>query len=172
MVLSPIFLRELLSTLAKEPEKGQDWEKTLSILATRANTYNSYVIPEADELARSSLLGNELPLDGRVPMAGGKTFRGRDGKFGVFYDEPKEKKVLRDWASGKFNEYYKKSAEEIRKYHKENDLSRYQKYISEQLKFFPRFKTLEEMSTWLEQTYFLSVTQEHHLKMMAYDLLL
>jgi hypothetical protein len=172
LVLSPILMRELLSTLAKEPKKGKDWEKTLGILAAKVDTMNSYLTPTANQMARSSLLGNDLPMDGRVPLAEAKRMRYRDGTQGIFVDEPKGKKILRDWKQQNFTDYYRDDAARIREVDHGIDLGALQKFYADQLKNFPDFKTLKELLAWLDDVYFKSMTPEFHLKQMAVGLLI
>ena len=139
LVISPILLRELLSTLAKEPEANKDWEKTLSILAAKVDTINSYTPPNALMMARANLLGADVPMTGQVPLAGGKTVRSRDGTYGVIFEEPPEKAILREWKSGQFSEVNKKAAQVIRDMDHSVDLSKLQKSIEGQLEHFPKF---------------------------------
>ncbi|MBI2604657.1 MAG: hypothetical protein HYW49_01125 [Deltaproteobacteria bacterium] len=171
LVISPILLRELLSTLAKEPEKDKDWEKTLSILANKVDTINSYVPPNALMMARANLLGGDVPMTGQIPLAGGKTVRSRDGTYGVIFEEQPEKAILRDWKQGHFSEANRKAAQVIREMDHAVDLSKLQKQIEEQLKNFPKFDKLPELIKWLDDTYFAQASQEFHLRTCALGLL-
>jgi hypothetical protein len=167
LVISPILLRELLSTLAKEPEEDKDWEKTLSILASKVDTLNSYIPPNALRMARANLLGGDVPLTGQIPLAGGKTVRSRDGTYGAIFEEQPEKAILRDWKRGEFSEVTKKAAQVIREMDHSVDLSKLQKRIEEQIKNFPNFDQLSELIKWLDDTYFNQVSQEYHLRNAA-----
>lgn len=171
LVISPILMRELLSTLAKEPEENKDWEKTLSILAAKADTMNSYIPPNALSMARATLLGGDLPLTGQVPLAGGKKVRSRDGTYGMIFEEQPEKAILREWKTGQFSEANKKAAQIIREMDHSVDLSKLQKQIEDQLKNFPKFSQLSDLVKWLDETYFAQVTQEFHLRNAALGLL-
>lgn len=171
LVISPILLRELLSTLAKEPEEDKDWEKTLSILAGKVDTMNSYVPPNALMMARANLLGGDVPLTGQVPLAGGKTVRSRDGTYGTIFEEQPEKAILREWKRGHFSEVHKKAAQVIREMDHSVDLPKLQKQIEEQLKNFPKFDKLSDLIKWLDETYFSQVSQEFHLRNAALGLL-
>lgn len=171
LVISPILMRELLSTLAKEPEENKDWEKTLSILASKVDTMNSYIPPNASVMARANLLGGDVPLTGQVPLAGGKTVRSREGTYGTIFEEQPEKAILREWKSGHFPEVTKKAAQVIREMDHSVDLSQLQKQIEEQLKNFPKFDRLAELIKWLDDTYFGQVNQEFHLRNAALGML-
>lgn len=171
LVISPILLRELLSTLAKEPEENKDWEKTLSILASKVDTMNSYTPPNALTMARTNLLGGDVPMTGQVPLAGGKTLRSRDGTYGVMFEEQPEKAILREWKNGQFSEVNKKAAQIIRDMDHSIDLSKLQKEIEGQLKHFPKFSQLVDLVKWLDETYFAQVSQEFHLRNAALSLL-
>lgn len=171
LVISPILLRELLSTLAKEPEENKDWEKTLSILADKVDTMNSYIPPNALTMARANLLGGDVPLTGQVPLAGGKTVRSRDGTYGTIFEEQPEKAILREWKRGHFSEVHKKAAQVIREMDHSVDLSKLQKQIEEQIKNFPKFEKLSDLIKWLDDTYFSQVNQEFHLRNAALGLL-
>lgn len=171
LVISPILLRELLSTLAKEPEENKDWEKTLSILADKVDTINSYVPPNAFTMARANLLGGDVPMTGQVPLAGGKRVRSRDGTYGVIFEEQPEKAILRDWKRGNFSDVNKKAAQIIREMDHAVDLSKLQKQIEEQLKNFPKYSQLSDLIKWLDETYLSQVSQEFHLRNAALGLL-
>lgn len=171
LVISPILMREILSMLAKEPRKGKDWEAILSSIASKVDTLDSYLPPDATLLARQNLLGIQIPMDGRVPMTGGTPVHSRDGKFGVIFEEPPEKAVLRGWAQKRFTSYYRATADVIRSLDQGIDLRATQAYLEKELSHFPKFKALSELANWLNQTYYGSMGQEYHLLMMARDLL-
>lgn len=171
LVISPILLRELLSTLAKDPKEDKDWEKTLSILAGKVDTMNSYVPPNALTMARANLLGGDVPMTGQVPLAGGKTVRSRDGTYGTIFEEQPEKAILREWKGGHFSEVHKKAAQVIRQMDHSVDLSKLQKQIEEQLKNFPKFEQLSDLIKWLDEYYLSLVNQEFHLRNAAIGLL-
>lgn len=167
LVISPILMRELLSTLAKEPEPNKDWEHRLSVLASKVDTLNSYIPPHAHKIARASLLGDQTPMDGRVPLTGGRRVRSRDGSYGVIFEESADKKVLQDWKRKEFHDYYRKEAAEIRHVDHSIDLSALQRSIAAQMNYIPKFSSLIELATWMDNNFFKGASPEYHISNIA-----
>lgn len=172
IVIPPILMRELHSTLAKNPEPDKDWHKVLSILAAKVDSpFNSYIPPHAITMARENLLGQDVPMTGQIPLVGGRTLRARDGTYGVVFEEPAEKSMLRQWKKGEFSELDKKHARKIREMDHAINLSSLQKEIKSQLRNFPDFPQFSDLVTWLDNVYFNQTSQELHLRYAALTLL-
>jgi len=101
-VVCPILMRELLSNLAKGDSDQIETQRKLSALAAKVDMPGFYVVADARSMAAVNLLGEDVPMDGRVPMPGGVTVRAKDGTKGVFFDESEEAKILRRWQAGQF----------------------------------------------------------------------
>lgn len=67
-VISPILLRELTSMLAKDGENIEDLQKKVSALAAKSKYGPVQLIPSADKLAYNNLMGEFIPMDGRLPI--------------------------------------------------------------------------------------------------------
>lgn len=163
VVISSILMRELLSNLAKETTDRQETERRLSALAGKVGMYDSKVVADARSIAASNLFGDHLPMDGRIPMAGWTRVRSKDGRMGIIFDEPPEKKVLREWKYGQFTLDEKEKAKQIRQIDLEVDLYSIKETISKDLSHFPKFKSLIELVAWIDQTFLPLTDQRSHL---------
>ena len=161
IVVAPILMRELLSNLAKETTNREETERRLSALAAKVGMYDSKVVVDARSIAAGSLLGDEMPMDGRIPMGGGIQVRSKDGRMGVIFDEPPEKKVLREWKYGRFTADEKEAAKQIGKIDVEVDLNSIKDRISQNLSHFPKFSGLTDLVIWIDET-FLPLTDQHN----------
>ncbi len=161
VVVVPILMRELLSNLAKETTNREETERRLSALAAKVGMYDSKVAVDARSIAAGSLLGDEMPMDGRIPMGGGTRVRSKDGRTGIIFDEPPEKKVLREWKYGHFTADEKEAAKQIRKIDLEVDLNSIKDQISQNLSYFPKFSALKDLVVWIDET-FLPLTNQHN----------
>lgn len=160
LVLSPILLRELVSTLGKESSPNRDWKKTLSILSYKVDTISSYIIPDVNTMATSNLLGiDDIPMTGQVPLSGGKPVRCRDGTYGVFFEESPQRAVFRRWKEGNFSEDDKRDGQSIREIDHTFNLTGLKKTIEKETTNFPKYKTLYDYISWLDESLF---NQESH----------
>ena len=69
-VVCPILMRELLSNLAKGRDRVET-ERRLAALAAKVGAPGFHPVVDAFSMAAANLMGHELPMDGRIPMAGG-----------------------------------------------------------------------------------------------------
>lgn len=170
LVISPILMRELLSTLAKEASPKKDWQKTLSILAAKADTFHSYTPANAHQMAITNLFGQELPMNGRVPLPGGHRVRTRDGSYAAVFGEAPEKEIFRRWKNKDFSDAMFSDAKKIRDLDQSVDLHFLQKDLSEKFQYIPKFKTLEELVHWMDQEFIGSMDQDLLITFIATNL--
>ncbi len=169
VVLPPILIDEMISMLAKEKKGARDPEKILKSIA-RKSINSSLVLPHARLLAKKNLLGETIPVDGRVLFMGGELFRQRDGAFGMHYDTTKDKKPLLDWSRGKFSSYRGK-ASDIRHRQHEFDYKKYHNESSDVFNRLPKFKTMGEFTEWFDNIHLANMSPERLFNMIMQDLL-
>ncbi|MYB40402.1 hypothetical protein F4X86_04020 [Candidatus Saccharibacteria bacterium] len=90
-VISPVFYVETLADLAKS-ETDPTADLAVRIIAEKTPELSGSPCIFHQELAASGLLGQDVPMDGRIPRPGGRYVKG-GGQFGNVYDESPEMKV-------------------------------------------------------------------------------
>jgi hypothetical protein len=95
-VITPLFFMETLADLEKEVSKGRAPEQVVGSIAIRTPDMQSTACAHHRTILQHVLAGRDMPLDGRVPRAGGKVVE-LDGKRGVFYEKSPEQEALDRW---------------------------------------------------------------------------
>lgn len=169
VVLPPILIDEMTSMLAKEKKGDRDQERILKSIA-RKSINSSFVVPHARLLAKKNLLGEHIPMDGKIPLMGGELIRQRDGEFGMFYDTTKDKKCLSDWSKGEFTSYRNK-ASDIRNREHAFDYKKYHQASSYVFNRLPQFKTMDEFTKWFDNIHLARMSPEQLFNLTVQDLL-
>ena len=99
--ICPIFYVETLSDLAKKPRPGSTAEREVAIIASKTPQAQGYANAFHLTLAVHNLLGYEVPMNGRIPIAEGRHVQ-VEGKSGVVYEPSPEQKALERWHHGQF----------------------------------------------------------------------
>jgi len=102
-VVCPIFYLETLADLAKDHGADRSPEKGVSIIAQKFPEKSGSPCTSHWELAIQSLLGNEIPMDGRIPRPGGRYVQGGNRK-GVLFDRAEEDEAFARWQQGEFQD--------------------------------------------------------------------
>jgi hypothetical protein len=152
-VITPILLRELSSMLAKKEEDLDDLKKKVSLLAAKSTFGPVHLIPSAEKLAYSNLMGEFVPMNGRLPIEGGTFCVTEDGSKGWVLDEPAEVTLLRNWGNNIFKEDDIEKGREHRKLDSEVDLDKLCKDVASDLIDFPKFKSLDELIYWIDDLF-------------------
>lgn len=99
----PVFYAETLADLEKEVAEGKSPEELVGMLAAKTPPN---AVPNAHHrsLILAELTGWSVPMDGRVPIAGGDVMRGPQGAVGVHVDEFDEAVALDRWKNHEFLE--------------------------------------------------------------------
>lgn len=102
-VITPVFLAESLSNLAKEFSDNRDPTKVVAAMAAKVQDMGSLPNVPHTELITMNLRGYQVEMRG-VPLVGGaQRVQAANGEWGVFIDETPEEKALRRWQSGEFD---------------------------------------------------------------------
>ena len=162
-VISPILLRELTSNLAKENKDQSDSElkKLVSYLSEKSNSPSSYVLPDALKMAYNNFFDwGFVPMDGRIPLEGGKQVRTIAGQSGIVFDEPSENQLLRNWTDGIFSKKDLNKGKEIRKMDSSVDMEAICNNASQDLADLPNFESLKELVAWVDKVHFSPANPE------------
>jgi hypothetical protein len=102
-VVCPVFYAETLADLAKEPTEKGPAEKLVRDIAAKFPEMSGYPSASHLNMAVSDLLRPTVPMDGRVPLGGGRYVR--SGKRqGTVFDETPEAFAFSRWQRGEFLE--------------------------------------------------------------------
>ena len=99
--ITPLFFAETLADLTKEVRAGRTPEDVVGLLALRTPDMQAYPCAHHAKLIGGSLLGLEVPMDGRIPCNAGKVVS-LDGKSGIFFEKTREEEALERWYKGEF----------------------------------------------------------------------
>jgi hypothetical protein len=102
-VVCPVFYVETLADLAKEPTERGPAEKEVRNIAAKFPEMSGYPCASHLTMAIGDLLGQPVPMDGRVPMAGGRFVQSGDQR-GIVLDESPEALAFTRWQRGEFLE--------------------------------------------------------------------
>jgi len=100
-VITPLFFVETLADLEKAVRQGRTPEQEVGIIAKKVPEMSGAPVIHHARLALGSLLGKSLPMNGRVPIAGGTLVK-FEGKTGVVHDLAPEAEAFSRWQKGEF----------------------------------------------------------------------
>ncbi|MCK4825385.1 hypothetical protein KA005_57085, partial [bacterium] len=97
----PIFFVETLADLEKAVKAGRTPEQEVGLIALKTPEMHSSPNMFHNQICIGSLLGNQVPMDGRILKLGGKPVKTAD-QSGIVFDVPPEMEALSRWQSGDF----------------------------------------------------------------------
>lgn len=100
-MITPLFFVETLADLEKEVHRGRTPEQVVGSLAYKTPDLQSYMAAHHDTLLWADLHGQKVPMDGRIPRAGGR-YVTLDGKQGVIYERTPEEEAFARWQRHEF----------------------------------------------------------------------
>lgn len=100
-VICPIFYVETLADLEKNVRQGRTPEQEVGIIADKVPQMSGTPCAYHIDLAAASLFGGEVPMDGRIPTAGGRPVR-VDGKVGFVHEVAPEAEAFQRWQHRQF----------------------------------------------------------------------
>lgn len=99
--ITPLFFIETLADLEIEVHRGRTPEQVVGNLAYKTPDFQSHLITHHSTLLSAELNGQMIPMDGRIPRAGGQLVE-LDGKQGVIYEISKEEEAFERWQRAEF----------------------------------------------------------------------
>jgi hypothetical protein len=100
-VICPLFYVETLADLEKRVRQGRTPEQEVGIIADKVPEMSGGPCAYHVDLAMANLLGVSVPMDGRIPTAGGKLVIA-DGKVGFTHGVPPEAEAFARWQKREF----------------------------------------------------------------------
>lgn len=160
-LISPILIREINSMLAKNDDSLEELKRKAGFLAGKSKYGPANLLPSADKMAYNNLLGSLVPMDGRIPIEGGVPVTTEDGNKGIFFDEPQEFHILKQWADGIYQDSEIEEGHKIRSFDSSIDMEAICKEIADDLSnVVPKFTSLDELVRWVDEVYLRSLSEE------------
>jgi hypothetical protein len=100
-VICPVFYVETLADLAKQPTERGPAENEVRKIAAKFPEMRGYPCAGHFTMAIGGLLGQTVPMDGRVPLAGGRYVKSGNRRGTVFDESPETTAFIR-WQRGEF----------------------------------------------------------------------
>ncbi|HWW15927.1 MAG TPA: hypothetical protein VN310_14800 [Candidatus Dormibacteraeota bacterium] len=100
-VICPLFYVETLADLEKHVREGRTPEQEVGIIADKVPEMSGYPCAYHIDLGASTLFGANIPLNGRIPTAGGRPVN-LDGKSGFVHEESAAAQAFRRWQEREF----------------------------------------------------------------------
>lgn len=120
----PVLIHEINADLAKAPRAGRSAAREVAALAGKLTMRSPGTNTPYLTLIGASLAGDEIPINGQIPIAGGKQVRTKSGDDMLYIPPSPEQKTLREWQMGKFSSGDEAQATAWRESAKEIDLER------------------------------------------------
>jgi hypothetical protein len=112
-VIPPVLIYEVLGDLHKYKQKGKE-EEFIVHAANKLSTHEVKINVNRKKLCLGDLLGYPVTME-RIPIVeGGTEITASNGERGVFFDEPEEMKMIRNWQQGQWTVLEEKLSQEWR----------------------------------------------------------
>jgi hypothetical protein len=108
-VMCPLFYIETLADLEKKTHNERTPEDEVKFIARKTPEMSGVPCPHHLDLCRGNLMGTSIPMDGRVPMLGGRPVKVA-GRRGIVFEERPEAEAFRRWQLGEFFEIERRIA--------------------------------------------------------------
>ncbi len=108
-VVCPLFYVETLADLEKAVREGRTPEQEVGIIAAKFPELSGGPCVHHSTLVLGDLLGHPAPMNGTIPLGGGREVV-VDGKRGIVYDQSPEAEAFARWQDGDFLEIEREMA--------------------------------------------------------------
>jgi hypothetical protein len=112
-VVCPLFYVETLADLEKAVKAGRTPEQEVGIIASKFPDASGNPCTHHRTLVIGELVGYPVPMDGRIPLSGGRDVV-LEGKHGTLFDESPEARAFTRWQRGEFLEIERDVAKQWR----------------------------------------------------------
>jgi hypothetical protein len=114
-VIAPLFYIETLADLQKLDKNGRTAEQVVATIAAKTPQMSGGPVYFHQGLAQGALLGYAVPMDGRIPIAYGRTVS-YNGKKAAYIDQPPEYVAFQRWQQSRFDQVEYQYAKAWREY--------------------------------------------------------
>lgn len=109
-VICPLFYVETLADLEKAVRQGRTPEQEVGIIASKTPELHGGSCVHHVSLCFNNLMGRPVPMNGRIPVAGGRPVKA-DGRSGLVMEQAPEAQAFSRWQEGKFLEVERQFAQ-------------------------------------------------------------
>ncbi len=103
--ICPLFYVETLADLSKSSNSsGRSGEDEVRIIADKTPTLSGGPCVHHRELCFANLMGHRIPMNGQIPIAGGRRVKAADGRRGIVFDATPEAQAFSRWQKAEFRE--------------------------------------------------------------------
>lgn len=103
--ICPLFYVETLADLTKMANQtGRSGEDEVRIIADKTPELSGGACVHHRELCISNLMGERIPMNGQIPVAGARPVESSEGHKGVVFDTSPEAQAFTRWQHGKFKD--------------------------------------------------------------------
>lgn len=149
VVIAPIIILEILADLKKIDPTGALSQADVIRLARRLHPSDSKINLHFHDLCIGDLLGYAAEMTERPIIDAGTPFTAADGTQGIHFEEQPERKIIRDWQDGNFNQmeedFSREWREAIEAINLEQPSNEYRRLIKERLGKLPPVKNLNAL---------------------------
>jgi hypothetical protein len=147
VVIPPVLITEILADLSKTKTRKLPPAMEVMVLSRKLPSMDSHISVHYRQICIGSLLGlQEPPMDGRPVVGGGVPLKTKDGKTGLFFEEPEEWKLIRNWQRGAFSAQDMAYAQRWRQMTDALDLDRQKRLVRKLLQRGPDLKNIDEVA--------------------------
>jgi len=108
-VICPIFYVETLADLEKAVREGRTPEQEVGVIAEKTPQISGTPCQHHEQMCLANLLGYDVPMKGRIPVAGGRPVS-VEGKKGVVFEVAPEREAFNRWQARRFLEVERRFA--------------------------------------------------------------
>jgi hypothetical protein len=112
-IVCPLFYVETLADLEKAVRAGRKPEQEVGFIAQKTPEMHGGPCIHHSTLCLANLMGNSIPMNGRIPVAGGRPVK-VEGEVGVIFDLSPEAQAFSRWQNGEFLEVERQFAQSWR----------------------------------------------------------
>lgn len=109
-VICPIFYVETLADLEKAVRQGRTQEQEVGYIADKTPEFHRNPCSYHRTLCLGNMMGYSVPMNGQIPVSGGRAVESDEGKKGLVFELSDEAQALSRWQDGNFLELERKFA--------------------------------------------------------------
>jgi len=161
--IPPVLVMEIWGDLAKPDKAGAISKDQVKHLAQKVYRGQSAINAHFFHCIIGSLLGERVPMDRRILLAGGSPRITKSGKKGVVFEETPEEKQLNRWKFGDFGSEERGIAVRWRAASNVIDLEAVKVRFAEEFKSIARFDSLASLDSFVNKYFAHPATQTNFL---------
>lgn len=151
LLITPVFIQEMLIDIEKYNNNFEDTLRKLKILAEKMGGGGQYTITNAQYLFYANLLGCKFGKKPKVPIFDAEIRKAPDGSIGNIFDETQTEKLIQRWQKKNFLDedisLAKKLLQEFNSYYSVNQHAE----MTSEFSLERKFKTLDDLVAHIDE---------------------